>query len=282
MTNGEKISEFMSKIQDGWSILKKARYICLELCEIYDYNPEYAYGDLEQRGEILSEAVTNTDKNKTYVMCASLANIYMECLINAGLEDYITQIGAEIIINLNDDDELDTIVISIEKELYPTKTKSAPEGFKGSDEVASRKLKEKIEKIDKELRHIDENGYNDLNEISHSNKIEDLISNGISYMANTIKKPLQGVHLHQFFKHLLRTSLPSLRFKIFPLFKKNMENITYALISSEDSKFKVYLYDKSKERFNQTTINEIKKLVDSGHRTSAKRAPELDKYMEEI
>lgn len=281
MENSEKIKEFMSKIQDEWSMLKKARYICLKLCEIYNYNPEYAYGDSKQQEEVLKNSIFNVNANDSYVICLSLATLYKKCLEQAGFEGII-QLGGDIIINLNDDDELQTIVVSIEKELYPTKTKSEPKGFEGSDEATTRKLKEETEKIDKELGHIDENGYTDLAEISDSNKIEELTTAGMNYMAKTVKVPLQGVHLHQFFKHLLRTSLPNLKFKIFPLFKKNMENITYALITSEKSGFEVYLYNDLEQRFKQTTMEEIKSMVNSGYNTSDKRKKGLMDYIAEI
>lgn len=57
MENLEKINKFMLEINPEWSTLKKARDICIKLCEIYKYDSEYNYGDHDKRNAIMTRII---------------------------------------------------------------------------------------------------------------------------------------------------------------------------------------------------------------------------------
>ena len=92
----EVIKNFMKKIDPKWSNLKKARYICINLCDtLYSYSPEFNYEDADFKTDYLGKIIKifrNKDENEFKELienedqiCVGLGNIYGRLLEQAGV-----------------------------------------------------------------------------------------------------------------------------------------------------------------------------------------------------
>ena len=92
----EVIKNFMKKIDPKWSNLKKARYICINLCDtLYSYSPEFKYEDADFKTDYLGKIIKifrNKDENEFKELienedqiCVGLGNIYGRLLEQAGV-----------------------------------------------------------------------------------------------------------------------------------------------------------------------------------------------------
>lgn len=270
MKNEERIKKFMSEIDPAWGNLKKARYICNNLCnEMYSYDPEFNYGDQDFKGDVLNRIIQiiysgNEEELKKMIenehqICIGMAVIYARLLKQAGLQD-VEQLAGDVFFRVRDGKNT---CVNIVKELYRVKMKERPEGF-GSD------LLEEIEQIDKELGFIDENGYKDnenynvssilSGESNFESMLQRVLDDRGEYISTVIGGNLKNVEFHKYYKYLLKTAFPDNKILIHPLDKKYMEGIQYALIArtnQEGNRNLYYLYDKEQARFVQVTEQDI-------------------------
>ncbi len=270
MKNEERIKKFMSEIDPAWGNLKKARYICNNLCEeMYSYDPEYNYGNQQFKDDILSKIIGiiysgNEEDLKKMIenehqICIGMATIYTRLLKQAGLQD-VEQLAGDVFFKVRDGK---STCVNIVKELYRVKMKERPKGF-GSD------LLEEIEQIDKELGFIDENGYKEnenynvssilSGESNFESMLQRVLDDRGEYISTVIGGNLKNVEFHKYYKYLLKIAFPDNKILIRPLDKKYMEGIQYALIARTDQEENgnlYYLYDKEQARFVQVSEQDI-------------------------
>ncbi len=290
MENLEKINKFMSEINPEWSTLKKARDICIKLCEIYKYDPEYNYGDRDKRDAIMTriiqivnsgneEEIINNIQNDNQI-CIGLGSIYCSLLKQLGID--AEAMGGDVFIKL---DEKRSTCVSIVKELYPVKVKERPQGFEQS-------LLPEIETIDKELGFIDENGYREgnydvkdimENETDFTKRLDKVLSDRGDYVSKVIGRNLTNVELHKYYRYLMRTAFPDKKVKIEPINKKQLgSNIQYVLMTKEESRdenFIYYLYDTNIGKFKKVTEQDIPSVNKNNQEQGQEESPCLrDEY----
>lgn len=270
MKNEERIKKFMSEIDPAWGNLKKARYICNNLCEeMYSYDPEFNYGNQQFKDNILSKIIgiiysgNEEDLKKMmeneHQICIGMAAIYARLLKQAGLQD-VEQLAGDVFFKVRDGKNT---FVNIVKELYRVKMKEKPEGF-------CPDLLEEIEQIDKELGFIDENGYKDnenynvssilSGESNFESMLQRVLDDRGEYISTVIGENLKNVEFHKYYKYLLKTAFPDNKILIHPLDKKYMEGIQYALIARTDQEENgnlYYLYNKEQARFVQVSEQDI-------------------------
>ncbi len=270
MKNEERIKKFMSEIDPTWGNLKKARYICNNLCEeMYSYDPEFNYGDQDFKDDVLNKIIQiiysgNEEELKKMIedehqICIGMAAIYARLLKQAGLQD-VEQLAGDVFFKVRDGKNT---CVNIVKELYRVKMKERPEGFEPY-------LLEEIEQIDKELGFIDENGYKDNENYNVSSilsgesnfeaMLQRVLDDRGEYISTVIGGNLKNVEFHKYYKYLLKTAFPDNKILIHPLDKKYMEGIQYALIArtdQEENENLYYLYNKEQARFVQVSEQDI-------------------------
>lgn len=292
-SNSKRIEDFMKKLDNGWSDLKKIRYIELCLSEMYNYNPKYAYGTFDNKNEILQQAVEyQFDENRSiddlinspYQICLSLSIIMKKLLMEAGIKkENIIMSGSEMIITIDNDGEPEIITVYAEKDLLPNKTKQRPVGIKEANSFmgASPEFLQRIETIDRELGFINSDGYNELKRVEKPNEVGNILQYGSDYITKVLGGNLSEVHLHQYYKLLLKTTKPGLKFEIFPLFDNNIENIKYVLITKENEEYGIYLYNDIEKRFEKTSKDKIKQMRAEGMQTTIETGKDnrLDEYL---
>lgn len=268
MKNEEKIKIFMSKIDPTWRNLKKARYICINLCkEMYSYDPEFNYGDDDFKSDVLGKIIglissgNEEDLKKMmeneHQICVGMATIYARLLKQAGLQN-VERFAGDVLFEI---EEGKNTYVNIVKELYRVKMKEKPEGFEQG-------LLEEIKHIDQELGFIDENGYKDnenynvspilSSDSNFDSMLQRVLDDRGKYISTVIGGNLKNVEFHKYYKYLMKTAFPGRSILIRPLDKKYMEGIQYALIArSEQNQNLYYLYDKEQGRFVQVSEQDI-------------------------
>lgn len=270
MKNEEKIKIFMSKIDHTWGNLKKARYICNNLCkEMYSYNPEFNYGNDELKDDVLCKSIGiinsgNEEDLKDLIenehqICIGIVAIYARLLRQAGVQ-YVEQIAGDVFFEV---EEGKNTCVNIAKELYRVKMREKPKGFELG-------LLEEIKIIDQELGFLDENGYKDdenynvstilSNEGSFDSMLQRVLDDRGEYISTVMGGNLKNVEFHKYYKYLMQTAFPGHKILIRPLDKKYMEGIQYALIARSEQEEKqniYYLYDKQQERFIHVSEQDI-------------------------
>ncbi len=278
MTNKEKIEEFMSQIDESWSDLKKLRYICVKLCEIYEYDPKYSYATDDKQIEYMNrlfemiyslpeeERVNYEEINK---ICVNLAEMYNTLIKRARIpQEKYSRIASDFF--YNDDDGTSYFIHPVE-ELYNVKTKSTPTGFRSQTSNDNSA----IEQIDREIGLIDERGYvGNINRVVEENsadtqeqladRVEKVLQQGESYLKKVIGTELENVELHKFYKQLLKTAFPNNYCIVKPLATEKLENIQYVILAKlNDATMECisFLYDKSDKRFHKKTVEEIRAMI---------------------
>lgn len=270
MKNEEKIKRFMSKIDPTWGNLKKARYICINLCkEMYSYDPEFNYGDDDFKSDVLGKIIgiissgNEEDLKKMmeneHQICIGMATIYARLLKQAGLQN-VERCAGDVLFEV---EKGKNTCVNIVKELYRVKMKEKPEGFE-------QILLEEIKHIDQELGFIDENGYKDnenynvspilSSDSNFDSMLQRVLDDRGEYISTVIGGNLKNVEFHKYYKYLMKTAFPRRRILIRPLDKEYMEGIQYALIARSDQNENqnlYYLYDKEQGRFVQVSEQDI-------------------------
>ena len=285
MTNEEKIEEFMSKIDESWSDLKKLRYVCIKLCEIYEYAPKYAYGTPDDKTEYMNkiyerifnqteEKATSTDYESKYKICADLFEIYERLVNELGIsKEKYESIGNGLF--YSNDNGIRYYIYPVE-ELFCVKIKSSPKGFKAIYPPNAISMDTTIMEIDKELGFIDERGYigdieniverqNVTNSDSLIAGVEDVLQKGAKYLESVIGNEINNVELHKFYRQLLKTGFPNVTCMIKPLAAPELEDIRYAILikskESNNDECISFLYDKTKKVFERKTVEEIRSMM---------------------
>lgn len=282
MTNKEKIEEFMSQIDESWSDLKKLRYICIKLCEIYEYNPKYAYGTEDEKFDIFNnlsavrftqteeERAENIEYENVNKICLDLFEIYETLIkrLNIPPERCTKDL---VSIHYTDERGIKYYIHPVE-ELSRVKTKRKPKTFRVLGETAV----DEIRKIDEELGYIDETGYLDdkrIQEISKTEnqeltvdaQIERVFAKGRNYLEN-IGVQINNVELYKFYTYLLKTAFPNVLSVIKPLSNTELEEIQYVLlarIKEMNYKWICLLYDKNERGFKRKTLEEVQEMMEN-------------------
>ena len=285
MTNKEKIEEFMSQIDESWSDLKKLRYICIKLCEIYEYDPKYAYGTQDDKTEYMNkiyerifsqseeEKAISMDYENEHKICADLFEIYERLIRRVGIpKEKYESMGNGLF--YSNDDGIRYHIHPVE-ELFCVKTKATPKGFKAAYPPNAVDSDTTIMEIDKELGFIDERGYigdtekivekqNPENIDSLITSVEDVLQKGARYLESVIGVQINNVELHKFYKHLLQTGFPNTVCMVKPLSAPELEDIQYVILvkpKEKENECISFLYDKMKRMFERKTIEEIKMMI---------------------
>ena len=173
--------------------------------------------------------------------------------------------------------------VKIVKELYRVKLKDRPEGFQHD-------VLDDVEKIDKELGFIDENGYRDKEnynvesaneQSSFESRLQRVLDDRGEYVSSVIGNKLKNVELHKYYKYLMKTAFRGKKIDIKPIDKNYLEGIQYVLIARQSDECPediCYLYDKEQGKFVKTSMEAIleKKKREEQKEQSGKKGIELD------
>lgn len=285
MTNKEKIEEFMSQIDESWSDLKKLRYICIKLCEMYEYDAKYKYGTKDEQIEYMNriyqrifsqseeEKNISMDYENEHKICADLFEIYERLVRRVGIpEEKCESMGNGIF--YSDDNGIRYYIHPVE-ELFCVKTKASPAGFKAAYPPNAIDKDTAIMEIDKELGFIDERGYigdaekiverqNPKNTELLIKSVEDVLQKGARYLNSVIGVQIKNVELHRFYRDLLQTGFPNTVCIVKPLSAPELEDIQYVILvksKEKENECISFLYDKMKRMFERKTIEEIRIMI---------------------
>ncbi len=284
MTNKEKIEEFMKQIDPNWDDLKKLRFICVQLCQLYNYDPRYAYATEDEKSEYMNnlqskllsnnpeeiDAAINYDDDRK--ICVSLFEIYMRLVRQLGISEEKYTVLGNAIYYTGDDGE--TYAIQPVKEMFCVKIKAQPQGFNKLYGSQDNEIDQRVMQIDKEIGLIDETGYTEeaslieaqvpQDEMELAEKVEAVLEKGTQYLESTLGVQINNVEFHKFYKHLLRTSFPSSQCIVKPLSNEQLDNIEYVILArltADVNECVCFLYDKTDKRFHRKSLEEIKTMI---------------------
>ena len=81
-----RLMEIIERMPDNLTDMEKVRYIYIEVCRLFVYNPEYITGDNEKKAELFDEDVNLNDLTNNKAICSKLARAVTYLLQACGIE----------------------------------------------------------------------------------------------------------------------------------------------------------------------------------------------------
>lgn len=107
----KKLIEIIERMPDNLTDLQKVRYIYIEVCRFFSYNPEYITGDKEKKEELFDQDVDIHAMMENKAICSSLSRAIIHLLRELGIE------CNGVFFNGNRDGHLE-VIVGVDGEIY--------------------------------------------------------------------------------------------------------------------------------------------------------------------